>query len=149
VDGAMNLHMRAFFYAFQWYQMGMGMAYAMVPLILVFLTSYLLMGYWACGMRPGSILPTSPERRSPLPRPRLPLGILPSVVGKGANRGRKEPVCPEGPQNGLSSLAEGLKMPLPASIPEFHRLPLKRHPAQTPAIGSGISLTPNSPLVIF
>jgi len=45
-DATMNLHMRAFFYAFQWYQMGMGMAYAMVLLILVFLASYFLMGYW-------------------------------------------------------------------------------------------------------
>jgi len=45
-DATMNLHMRAFFYAFQWYQMGMGMAYAMVLLILVFLASYILMGYW-------------------------------------------------------------------------------------------------------
>ena len=45
-DATMNLHMRAFFYAFQWYQMGMGMAYAMVLLVLVFLASYFLMGYW-------------------------------------------------------------------------------------------------------
>jgi multiple sugar transport system permease protein len=45
-DATMNLHMRAFFYAFQWYQMGMGMAYAMVLLALVFLASYVLMGYW-------------------------------------------------------------------------------------------------------
>jgi multiple sugar transport system permease protein len=45
-DATMNLHMRAFFYALQWYQMGMGMAYAMVLLILVFLASYFLMGYW-------------------------------------------------------------------------------------------------------
>jgi len=45
-DATMNLHMRAFFYAFQWYQMGMGMAYAMVLLALVFLASYLLMRYW-------------------------------------------------------------------------------------------------------
>jgi hypothetical protein len=29
-DATMNLHLRAFFYAFQWYQMGMGMAYAML-----------------------------------------------------------------------------------------------------------------------
>ena len=36
-DATMNLHMRAFFFAFQWYQMGMGMAYAMVLLVLVFL----------------------------------------------------------------------------------------------------------------
>jgi ABC-type sugar transport system permease subunit len=42
----MNLHLRAFFFAFQWYQMGMGMAYAMVLLLLVFLASYFLMGYW-------------------------------------------------------------------------------------------------------
>jgi len=45
-DATMNLHLRAFFFAFQWYQMGMGMAYAMVLLILVFLASYFLMGYW-------------------------------------------------------------------------------------------------------
>jgi multiple sugar transport system permease protein len=45
-DATMNLHMRAFFYAFQWYQMGMGMAYAMVLLLLVFVASYVLMGYW-------------------------------------------------------------------------------------------------------
>jgi len=45
-DATMNLHMRAFFYAFQWYQMGMGMAYAMVLLALVFVASYVLMGYW-------------------------------------------------------------------------------------------------------
>jgi multiple sugar transport system permease protein len=45
-DATMNLHMRAFFYAFQWYQMGMGMAYAMVLLFLVFVASYVLMGYW-------------------------------------------------------------------------------------------------------
>jgi multiple sugar transport system permease protein len=45
-DATMNLHMRAFFFAFQWYQMGMGMAYAMVLLVLVFVASYLLMGYW-------------------------------------------------------------------------------------------------------
>jgi len=45
-DATMNLHMRAFFFAFQWYQMGMGMAYAMVLLVLVFVASYVLMGYW-------------------------------------------------------------------------------------------------------
>jgi ABC-type sugar transport system permease subunit len=42
----MNLHMRAFFFAFQWYQMGMGMAYAMVLLFLVFLASLILMRSW-------------------------------------------------------------------------------------------------------
>jgi multiple sugar transport system permease protein len=45
-DATMNLHMRAFFFAFQWYQMGMGMAYAMVLLALVFLASTILMGWW-------------------------------------------------------------------------------------------------------
>jgi multiple sugar transport system permease protein len=45
-DATMNLHMRAFFFAFQWYQMGMGMAYAMVLLALVSLACYVLMGYW-------------------------------------------------------------------------------------------------------
>lgn len=45
-DATMNLHMRAFFYAFQWYQMGTGMAYAVVLLALVFAASYFLMGYW-------------------------------------------------------------------------------------------------------
>ncbi|HSB73190.1 MAG TPA: sugar ABC transporter permease [Candidatus Methylomirabilis sp.] len=45
-DATMNLHMRAFWHAFQWYSMGMGMAYAMVLLVLVFLASYFLMGYW-------------------------------------------------------------------------------------------------------
>jgi multiple sugar transport system permease protein len=45
-DATMNLHMRAFWHAFQWYSMGTGMAYAMVLLVLVFLASYVLMGYW-------------------------------------------------------------------------------------------------------
>jgi multiple sugar transport system permease protein len=45
-DATMNLHMRAFFFAFQWYQMGMGMAYAMVLLALVVIASYVLMRYW-------------------------------------------------------------------------------------------------------
>lgn len=45
-DATMNLHMRAFFFAFQWYQMGMGMTYAMVLLGLVFLASFILMAYW-------------------------------------------------------------------------------------------------------
>lgn len=45
-DATMNLHMRAFWQAFQWYSMGMGMAYAMILLVLVFLASYFLMGYW-------------------------------------------------------------------------------------------------------
>ena len=45
-DVTMNLHLRAFFYAFQWYNMGMGMAYAMVLLAVVYVASVLLMGYW-------------------------------------------------------------------------------------------------------
>jgi len=45
-DATMNLHMRAFWQAFQWYSMGMGMAYAMVLLVLVFIASYILMRYW-------------------------------------------------------------------------------------------------------
>jgi len=45
-DATMNLHMRAFWQAFQWYSMGMGMAYAMVLLVLVFLASLILMGTW-------------------------------------------------------------------------------------------------------
>lgn len=45
-DATMNLHMRAFWQAFQWYSMGMGMAYAMILLVLVFIASHLLMGYW-------------------------------------------------------------------------------------------------------
>ena len=45
-DATMNLHMRAFFYAFQWYQMGTGMAYAVILLALVCGASYILMGYW-------------------------------------------------------------------------------------------------------
>lgn len=45
-DATMNLHMRAFWHAFQWYSMGAGMAYAMVLLVLVVLASYVLMRYW-------------------------------------------------------------------------------------------------------
>jgi multiple sugar transport system permease protein len=45
-DATMNLHMRAFFFGFQWYQMGMGMAYAIVLLVLVLLSSSVLMLWW-------------------------------------------------------------------------------------------------------
>jgi len=48
------------------------------------------------------------ERRSLLPRPRLPLGRLPSVV-KIMSRGRKEPLCPDETQKRLTSLAKSLK----------------------------------------
>jgi len=45
-DATTNLHMRAFFFAFQYFVMGMGMTYAMVLLALVFIASYILMRYW-------------------------------------------------------------------------------------------------------
>jgi hypothetical protein len=50
------------------------------------------------------------DRRSLLSGLRLPLGCLPSVV-KIRNAGRKEPVCPDEPQNRLTSLARSLKAP--------------------------------------
>jgi multiple sugar transport system permease protein len=46
VGATTNLHLRAFFFAFQWYQMGMGMAYAIVLLVLVVLASSVLMTWW-------------------------------------------------------------------------------------------------------
>jgi multiple sugar transport system permease protein len=45
-DATMNLHMLAFQNAFQWYQMGKGMAVAMVLLALVVAASAVLMGAW-------------------------------------------------------------------------------------------------------
>jgi multiple sugar transport system permease protein len=45
-DATMNLHMRAFQYAFQWYQMGAGMAHAIVLLGLVVAASAVLMSLW-------------------------------------------------------------------------------------------------------
>jgi len=45
-DATMNLHMLAFQYAFQWYQMGKGMAHAMVLLLLVVVASYVLLLFW-------------------------------------------------------------------------------------------------------
>jgi multiple sugar transport system permease protein len=45
-DATMNLHMLAFQYAFQWYQMGKGMAHAMVLLALVVLASSVLLAWW-------------------------------------------------------------------------------------------------------
>ena len=45
-DATMNLHMLAFQYAFQWYQMGKGMAHAMILLLLVVVASYVLLLFW-------------------------------------------------------------------------------------------------------
>ena len=45
-DATTNLHIMAYQYAFQWYQMGKGMAQAIVLLLLVVVASYLLMRLW-------------------------------------------------------------------------------------------------------
>ena len=45
-DATTNLHIMAYQYAFQWYQMGKGMAQAIVLLILVVMVSYLLIRLW-------------------------------------------------------------------------------------------------------
>lgn len=45
-DATTNLHIMAYQYAFQWYQMGKGMAQAIVLLLLVVIVSYLLMRLW-------------------------------------------------------------------------------------------------------
>jgi multiple sugar transport system permease protein len=45
-DATTNLQIMAFQYSFQWYQMGKGMAQAIVLLLLVVLVSYLLMRLW-------------------------------------------------------------------------------------------------------
>jgi len=45
-DATTNLHIMAYQYSFQWYQMGKGMAQAIVLLILVVMVSYLLMRLW-------------------------------------------------------------------------------------------------------
>ena len=45
-DATTNLHIMAYQYSFQWYQMGKGMAQAIVLLLLVVLVSYLLMRLW-------------------------------------------------------------------------------------------------------
>ena len=45
-DATTNLHIMAYQFAFQWYQMGKGMAQAIVLLILVVIISYLLMRLW-------------------------------------------------------------------------------------------------------
>jgi multiple sugar transport system permease protein len=45
-DATTNLHIMAYQYSFQWYQMGKGMAQAIVLLILVVIISYLLMRLW-------------------------------------------------------------------------------------------------------
>ena len=45
-DATTNLHIMAYQYSFQWYQMGKGMAQAIVLLLLVVVVSYLLMRLW-------------------------------------------------------------------------------------------------------
>lgn len=45
-DATTNLHIMAYQFAFQWYQIGKGMAQAVVLLILVVLVSYLLLRLW-------------------------------------------------------------------------------------------------------
>ena len=45
-DATTNLQIMAYQYSFQWYQMGKGMAQAIVLLLLVVIVSYLLMRLW-------------------------------------------------------------------------------------------------------
>jgi multiple sugar transport system permease protein len=45
-DATTNLHIMAYQYSFQWYQLGRGMAQGMVLLLLVVVISYLLMRMW-------------------------------------------------------------------------------------------------------
>lgn len=45
-DATTNLHIMALQYSFQWYQMGKGMAQAIVLLVLVVIVSWLLMRLW-------------------------------------------------------------------------------------------------------
>ncbi len=45
-DATTNLHIMALQYAFQWYQMGKGMAQAIVLLLLVVMASYVLLRLW-------------------------------------------------------------------------------------------------------
>jgi len=45
-DATTNLHIMAYQFAFQWYQIGKGMAQAVVLLLLVVLVSYMLMRLW-------------------------------------------------------------------------------------------------------
>ena len=45
-DATTNLHIMAYQFSFQWYQMGKGMAQAIVLLLLVVLTSYVLLRLW-------------------------------------------------------------------------------------------------------
>lgn len=45
-DATTNLHIMAYQYSFQWYQMGRGMTQAVVLLLLVVIVSYLLMRLW-------------------------------------------------------------------------------------------------------
>ena len=48
------------------------------------------------------------------------------------HRGREQPVCPDEPQNRLSSLAQWLKAPLPGSISKIPLIPPLKRPANNP-----------------
>jgi ABC-type sugar transport system permease subunit len=45
-DATTNLQIMAYQYSFQWYQMGKGMAQAIVLLLLVVIASFLLLRLW-------------------------------------------------------------------------------------------------------
>lgn len=45
-DATTNLHIMAYQFGFQWYQMGKGMAQAIILLVLVIMTSWMLMRLW-------------------------------------------------------------------------------------------------------
>jgi multiple sugar transport system permease protein len=45
-DATTNLQIMAYQYSFQWYQMGKGMAQAIVLLLLVVIASFLLLRVW-------------------------------------------------------------------------------------------------------
>ena len=45
-DATTNLHIMAYQFAFQWFQMGKGMAQAIILLVMVVIASYLLMRLW-------------------------------------------------------------------------------------------------------
>ena len=45
-DATTNLHIMAYQYGFQWYQMGKGMAQSIILLLLVVIVSFLLIRLW-------------------------------------------------------------------------------------------------------
>ena len=60
-DATTNLQILAYQYSFQWYQMGKGMAQAIVLLLLVVLVSYVLMRLWN---RAGRVRPDGGQGRA-------------------------------------------------------------------------------------